>query len=191
MSTKAKIFSAFLGTSLMLLGIFPQGNSLVRAQSGTKGLDQYTKNRLNNIYRRNSASKFTSSRYTNQAYRSVPQYAQYSNSKIRSQIYSGINKSRPKKKPFSSTHRGPSVTPYLGLSGLPTGGAPNYYSNVKPRLDQQRINQQNQRRNQAMQHQLNQVAAQPPFNPKGSDTIAPTGHTAAFMNLGGYYPQGR
>jgi hypothetical protein len=192
MSTKAKVFSAFISASLMLLGISPQGHSSARAQSGTKSsnLDQYTKNRLNSYKYQNSTKRYSTSRFTKQAYRqSVPRYSQYSNTNIRSQIFGNTSTSRPKNKPFSSATRGPSVTPYLGLSGLPTGGAPNYYSNVKPRLEQQRVNQRNQRQARAMQHQLNQVAAQGPYSIKGSDAMAPTGHAAVHMNLGGYYPQ--
>jgi len=192
MSTKAKIFSAFLSAGLMLPGLSPLGNSLARAQSGTGTLGQYTKNQLGNIKGANSASRFSTSRYTQHATRtSVPRYAQYNNSKIQSRVFGSLASSRPKNKPFSSASRGPTVTPYLGLGGLPTGGAPNYYTNVKPRLEQQRVNRRNQQRNQALQHQLNQVAAQPPFNPKGSEAMAPTGHAAAFMNYGGYYPQRR
>lgn len=190
MSTKAKFFSALLSTGLILLGISPQGPSLLRAQSGASALDQYTTNRLNGIKGANSISRFSASRYTKQAIRtSIPRYAQYNNSNLQKQVFGSTGSSRPKKKPFSSVSRGPSVTPYLGLAGIPTGGAPNYYSKVKPLLEQQRINQRNQRQNAAMQHQLNQVAAQPPFNPKGSDTMAPTGHAAVYMNYGGYYPQ--
>jgi hypothetical protein len=192
MSTKAKVFSAFISASLMLLGISPLGHSLVRAQSGTSNLDQYTKNRLGSYQRNNSVQRYSASNYANQAMRtSVPRYAQYSNVKIRNQIFGSNSSNRPKSKPFSSATRGPAVTPYLGLSGLPTGGAPNYYSNVKPQLEQQRINQRSQRQARAMQHQLNQVAAQGPYSIKGSENLAPTGHAAVHMNLGGYYPQSR
>jgi hypothetical protein len=39
-----------------------------------------------------------------------------------------------------------------------------------------------------LQHQLNTLAAQPPFDPRGSDTEAPTGHVTVFQNYAGYYP---
>ncbi|MEO2048780.1 MAG: hypothetical protein ABGX16_19665 [Pirellulales bacterium] len=186
---KAKIIRAVICASLMLLGISSQGHPMAQAQSGTSELDQYTTNKLNGISNQNSAKRFSSNRFMNQATRrSIPRYSQYSNQDIKQQIFGSTATSRPKNKPFSSVSRGPAVTPYLGLSGLPTGGAPNYYSNVKPQLEQQRVNQRNQRQARAMQHQLNQVAAQGPYSIKGSENIAPTGHAAVYLNLGGYYP---
>jgi hypothetical protein len=90
-------------------------------------------------------------------------------------------------KPFSSISRGPSVTPYLALEQPFSNSATNYYTLVRPQLEQQRINQQMQRQTELMQRQISQVSAQPPMNPAGSQLIAPTGHPAVYMNYGGYY----
>jgi hypothetical protein len=90
-------------------------------------------------------------------------------------------------KPFSSVSRGPSVTPYLALDQPFSNTATNYYTMVRPQLEQQRVNQQMQRQTEMMQRQLSQVTSQPPFDPSGSQTMAPTGHAAVYMNYGGYY----
>jgi hypothetical protein len=38
-----------------------------------------------------------------------------------------------------------------------------------------------------LQGQLNDLAARPPYDPTGSERMAPTGHTVGFLNYGGYY----
>jgi hypothetical protein len=196
MATKFRIAAACLfAYSLSCWGIpNPWTTNQVHAQSSTSDLSTYTKNRLNAAPNRNSMKHFSANRFEQRAYqRAVPQYSQYKgvNKQIFSTFNSSKNQTRKKNKPFSSSTRGPAVTPYLGLTGLPSGGAPNYYSNVKPQLDQQRLNQRAQRENMKMQHQLNQMSAQAPFNPKGSEQMAPTGHAAVYLDLGGYYPQQR
>ncbi len=177
-----------LSVCLLAFGLNQNGASKAHAQSDTKSSSAYTKSKLNSIRYQNSTSRFSSQRFQNKAFSSaVPRL---NNRSVTQNLFSSRT-NRPKRKPFSSISRGSSVTPYLGLGGLQTGGAPNYYTNVKPRLDQQRQNTQNQRRNLAVQRQLNQVAAQAPYNPKGSETLAPTGHAAVYLNLGGYYPETR
>ncbi len=96
-------------------------------------------------------------------------------------------------KPFSSVSRGPSVTPYLALDQPFSNSATNYYTLVRPQLEQQRINQQMQRQTEMMQRQLSQVTSRPPYDPTGSEMNSPTGHGAVYMNYGGYYtmPQAR
>jgi hypothetical protein len=166
------------------------------AQSSTQELSPYTKNQLTQFRNINSVNQFNSRRYQNRAFtQSVPQFLQFSPSQVNRQSFSTFNQSqqrtRQKNKPFASVSRGPTVTPYLGLTGLPSGGATNYYANVKPQLEQQRVNQQAQQQNVKLQHQLNQMAAQAPFDPRGSEQMAPTGHAAVYLNLGGYYPEPR
>ncbi len=90
-------------------------------------------------------------------------------------------------KPFSSISRGPSVTPYLALDNPFTSPATSYYTQIRPQLEQQRINQQQQRQNQLLQRQISQFTSQAPYNPAGSENMAPTGHASVFMNHAGYY----
>ncbi len=90
-------------------------------------------------------------------------------------------------KPFSSISKGPSVTPYLALDNPFTSPATSYYTQIRPQMEQQRINQQQQRQNQTMQRQISQYTALQPYNPTGSEARAPTGHASVYMNYGGYY----
>jgi hypothetical protein len=94
-------------------------------------------------------------------------------------------------KPFSTISRGPSVTPYLALDQPFANSATNYYTLVRPQLEQQRINQQMQRQTELMQRQLSQVTSRPPYDPQGSEMMAPTGHGAVYMNYGSYYTMPR
>lgn len=154
--------------------------TIAHAQTGS----MYTDQQLRSIKNRNSANAFTSQRFSNRVYsQAVPQYS-FSN--VNRGLFDSA-RSRAQK-PFASLNNGPSVSPYLGLSSPFSSSASNYYTQVRPQLEQQRINQQLQQRSFAMQKQLNTVAAQPPYNPKGSENQAPTGHAAVFMNYGGYYP---
>ncbi len=120
------------------------------AQPGTRGAAQqrsaFTQNQLNQITSRSNASRFSASRFRNQTVnRTVPRYN-----------YSTANRSlsnrlnRPTK-PFSGTVRGPSTTPYLGLS-RPFGGVSDIYD-VRRRASQQRVFQQQQRTNDRQRSQ--------------------------------------
>src|SRR5215213_8510639 len=44
-------------------------------------------------------------------------------------------------KPFASISRGPSVTPYLALDNPFTSTATSYYTQIRPQIEQQRVNQ--------------------------------------------------
>lgn len=90
-------------------------------------------------------------------------------------------------KPFASISKGPSVTPYLALDNPFTSPATSYYTQIRPQLEQQRINQQQQKQNQYLQKQLAQFSSQRPYDPTGSENRAPTGHASVYMNYGGYY----
>jgi hypothetical protein len=136
--------------------------------------------------------------------------AAYSSDRVRNSVYAaaaprfnfgGVNPgaslntfSRPNK-PFSSISRGPTVTPYLALDQPFANTATNYYTLIRPQLEQQRINDQVQRQAQLMQRQMSQFTSRPPYDPTGSETMAPTGHASVYMNHGGYYqmpaPAGR
>jgi hypothetical protein len=90
-------------------------------------------------------------------------------------------------KPFSSIQRGPSVTPYLAFDQPFSNTATSYYTQIRPQLEQQRINQQMQRQQQQMQRQMGEITSRPPYDPQGSENMAPTGHASVYMNYGGYY----
>ena len=104
-------------------------------------------------------------------------------------------------KPFSSISRGPTVSPYLALSN-PRGQVSDYFNIIKPQREQQRLNRQQQRTNQQLQrqnlanlHRLNEMAAEGPYDTRGSERMAPTGHTSfrqeylgSYFNTGGYFP---
>ena len=97
------------------------------------------------------------------------------------------------RKPFSGVTRGPTVSPYLALS-RPFGSATDYQTIVRPLREQQRQQQQQQRYNIQNQRRLNSMAAKAPFNTRGDENAAPTGHGAGFqrlgtyLNTGGYFP---
>jgi hypothetical protein len=72
----------------------------------------------------------------------------------------------------------------------------NYINKVRPQIEQQQREQQRakeqrqlqyMRAQQLQQQQLAEAAAEGPYSTKGSESIVPTGHVAAFMNNGGVY----
>jgi hypothetical protein len=162
--------------------------SLARAQSG------YAAQEINRIQTMNDSSQFSSSWIRDSAYRNAMPRMGLSATVSRNLFGNALN--RPNK-PFSSVSKGPSVTPYLALDQPFTNSATQYYTQIRPRQEQQRLNQQMERQTQLMQRQLSEVTARPPYDPRGSESMAPTGHTAVFMtntnfmNYGGYYQQPR
>jgi hypothetical protein len=150
-----------------------------------QGASSFGQNELNAFSARNSTKVFTSDRVrANLFNRTVPQYGY---SQVNRGIFSQSLSSRSPRKPFTGASSGGSVSPWLALSDPFTSSAHNYYTQVRPQLEQQRLNQQMAARNQQLQRQLNDLAAQPPYDPTGSQNMAPTGHAAAFFNYGGYY----
>jgi hypothetical protein len=152
---------------------------------GTGG-SLYTQAHLNGLKRQNSTSGYSTAQVKNDVVRkTVPQYS-YSTVN-RNLFSSNVGASQPQK-PFSNVSPRGGVSPYLGLSAPFSSTAEQYYAQVRPQIDQQRVNQQMEQRNAQLQHQLNSVAAKAPYDVQGSDTMTPTGHVAVFMNYGGYYP---
>lgn len=146
----------------------------------------YTDWQLTSLRRQNSASRFSTERFAAQAYRgALPRYNSIPN--INVDVFSS-NRRRPEK-PFSNVNVGPSVTPYLNLGGFPVGGVDNYYSLVRPQLEQQRINERNRQLQVRQQQQLQQVAARAPYDVRGDETVTATGHPSVFLNTLGYFPQ--
>jgi hypothetical protein len=95
---------------------------------------------------------------------------------------------RPTAKPFSGVQQASAISPYLMLDARETpDGLPNYYFYVKPQMDQRRVNQAQQAQYRRLQQQVRTAsAAGAATNPNGG--IPTTGHSAQFMNNGGYYP---
>jgi hypothetical protein len=103
---------------------------------------------------------------------------------------SGRSDYLPSAKPFSSVSPSPTVSPYLNLFNddfEDVGSAP-YVSLVRPMLEQQRMNQQLQLQQQQLDRRVQEIAAQPAFSPRGSESQYPTGHPTVFMNTGRFYP---
>jgi len=92
-------------------------------------------------------------------------------------------------KPFSNLQRSPTISPYLNLGrddGLDT--LPNYFSLVRPQLEQQAINRQQNRRLQSLGRDVQQIQ-QSAFDPAGSEQIRATGHTTRFLNTLQFFPR--
>lgn len=96
----------------------------------------------------------------------------------------------PIKKPFSNVQSRSTVSPYLSLfnEGFSNSGD-NYNTLVRPQLDQQRINQQTRRQEQAINARFQSLSAKPAFSPQGNQNILSTGHPTTYFNLSHYYPQ--
>jgi hypothetical protein len=92
-------------------------------------------------------------------------------------------------KPFKGLNRGPSVSPYLALSGS-LNGVSNYYNNIRPQQQQARTNANMQRQTMANSRRLNQMAAAGPYNLQGDPYLAPTGHQATYMNFNNFQSTG-
>jgi hypothetical protein len=95
----------------------------------------------------------------------------------------------PNAKPFSGVQQASNITPYLGLdAGRETENSlPNYFLYVRPQIEQQRMNHVQQAQYRRLQQQVRTAGAPGVVsNPGGG--IPTTGHSAQFMNNGGYYP---
>jgi hypothetical protein len=143
---------------------------------------------ITNVWRnRNTAAGFTSDmmRYRT-INRAVPQYT-YSN--VNRGVLSVAQSPRPTQKPFSSYNRSSGLSPYMGMlaSNPFTSTTDNYFSVVRPQIEQQKINEQLQQRNLMLQRQLNDIALKGAASPTGDAERAPTGHVSVYMNYGGYY----
>jgi hypothetical protein len=149
-----------------------------RAQSG------YAATEINRLGNRSSPANFSVSRIVGTAV--TPPRPSLGLGHFTSSSVSTASMGRANK-PFSSISKGPSVTPYLALDNPFTSPATSYYTQIRPQMEQQRVNQQQERQNQLMQRQISQYTAIQPFDPTGSETRAPTGHASAYMNYGGYY----
>jgi len=96
---------------------------------------------------------------------------------------------RPQGKPFGSIHRDPTVSPYLNLyrNESDDEGAPNYFSLVRPQMDQIEANRMQQREIQQLRGQLQNFSGPvsgPKYQPNG---IPGTGTPARYMDTAQFY----
>jgi hypothetical protein len=148
----------------------------------------YGENKIRALTANNSASGFAASRFRQRVInQSVPRYDVGTPSLNPFNTFSSGLTGRQLSKPFAGASSGGSVSPWLALSEPFSSSAHNYYTQVRPMLDQQRANQQQAARNQQVQRQLQAAAAQGPYSVTGNEAMAPTGHAAVYMNYGGYY----
>jgi hypothetical protein len=92
--------------------------------------------------------------------------------------------------PFSNIQQSPTVSPYLNLMNRSNVGLPTYQTLVKPQIDQQEQNfQQQQQISRLQQHQKSLVANQERgLSQRGiSNEIRGTGHVTVFMDYLHYY----
>ena len=174
------MISRFLFT--LMLAVVSASVTDAHAQSG------FAEFRLNNINNQNSTARFSTNRVQNQIYRnSLPRFGLPNLNNTN--VFSSRARNTPQK-PFSDVSRGSSVSPYFGLVGTNNlaGSVQNYYSLVRPQLEQQRINERTREVQMRQQQQLQSVAAQPPYAVTGDNDITVTGHPAVFNNTLGYYP---
>jgi hypothetical protein len=163
------------------------GSALVAASSASAqtNASPWTQSQLRALANTNSVANYSFDRIRgNVINRSVPNFA-FSSRNYNSMFSSSLTGARQGGKPFSALGSQAAVTPYLSLSEPFSSSAHNYYTQVRPQLDQQRA-QQMAMRNRQMQQ--TSITATPPYDPQGSAAMAPTGHAAVYMNYAGYYP---
>lgn len=159
---------------------------------------QFTAAQVNQFKTRNSAAGFTTQQLNNNLInRTVPRFnfSNVNQGVLRGAIGSSSSArpnnsqaaSRPK--PFAGANQGPSTSPYMGLlADTPFNSTTtNYFTKVRPQIEQQRMNDKLMSQNMKLQQQLQAVAAQGPYKATGSEDRAPTGHAAVYMNNGGTY----
>ena len=92
-------------------------------------------------------------------------------------------------KPFSGVQPSPTISPYLGLNTFQTEGTiPNYYTLVRPMLQQEQINRSQRAQISRMQHQIHSASNYGIAAPNPQGGIPTTGHSTQFQNMGAYYP---
>ena len=101
----------------------------------------------------------------------------------------------PGNKPFESTYRRPSVSPYNQLTqqGMnPLQNQTIYQTQVQPQIQQQQQQIEQLKQGRQMQQVQAQVAnMNSPRTRQLDESIRPTGHASTYMNYSHYYPMGR
>jgi len=171
--------------SSLAVALSLQGVDAFAQTSGSSSV--YLNNRERAVRQATNSSYFINRASTSSIYgRATPRYDNY-NYRMQN-VFAGVPGARSK--PFSGSTPSSGVSPYLGLGGLNVGSVPNYYSIVRPQLEQQRQNERAQQQQIAQQQELVALAARSPYaGAEGQQPMLPTGHVSVFMNYFGYYPQ--
>jgi hypothetical protein len=151
----------------LIVGLSLTMSSPVSAQS--RGRAPSYAMRAGSYAARNSASNFSANRFRNSILnRAVPNYSSTPRTMLNSSL-SGAHSGRP-------------------TAGRSPSGAANPLA--RPLVQQAWNNRQAaaQVMRNELPDQLRSITAQRPYDPHGSVNMAPTGHSSAYMNFGGYYP---
>lgn len=90
--------------------------------------------------------------------------------------------------------RTPTISPYLNLTRFDNGGIPNYYSLVRPQLQQQRFNSQTQRAANFQEQQINTLQSEvnpgmaAPVITGGGSWFMQPGAQTRFLDSSRYFP---
>lgn len=90
--------------------------------------------------------------------------------------------------------RNPTISPYLNLTRFDNGGIPNYYSLVRPQLNQQRFNSQAQRVANFQEQQINTLQSEvspgraTPVITGGGSWFMKPGTQARYLDSSRYFP---
>ena len=79
----------------------------------------------------------------------------------------------------------PTISPYVGLLQSNTGSIPNYFTLVRPRLDQQQFNSQVRATERIRSQQIQQLSR----SAAGGEPVLQTGKQAGFMQFLHFYPE--
>ena len=91
-------------------------------------------------------------------------------------------------KPFSNIRRQPTISPYLNLDVLQSETSlPNYYAYVRPQLQQQQTNREQQAQIFRLKQKLRSATAMGVISDNLSGGMPTTGHSSQFLNSGGYF----
>lgn len=96
------------------------------------------------------------------------------------------NPTRPERNVNRNAYQRPTVSPYLQLLNNNFIDVPNYQTLVRPQIEQQQINRQQQAELQNVQRQVSQNAAQAAgavSQPAGPSRIRGTGHQTQYLQL--------
>ncbi|MBN1852611.1 MAG: hypothetical protein JW829_07795 [Pirellulales bacterium] len=92
-------------------------------------------------------------------------------------------------KPFTNNSLPASVSPYMNLfRSDESDSAPNYFALVRPQIQQQETNRQQQIELQRLNRQVQIASASSGLAfPTGNQLLPSTGHNTRYMNTGAYY----
>lgn len=93
----------------------------------------------------------------------------------------------PDTSPFRGQFYRPPVSPYLNLFRNDAGLAPNYYTLVRPQLQQLRFNQRESYAVGRLEQATAVLTTRSSQRGDASDLVRPTGHPARFFDYSHYY----